>query len=63
MLPEVKRLASGETSRLRVRIEQVYNGDRRAQETGAEMLQSLSRWIDAAHGYRHEQGKPDTVAR
>jgi hypothetical protein len=63
MFPEVKRLASGETSRLRARIERVYNGDRRAQETSAEMLQSLSDWIDAAHHYRHEEGKPDTVAQ
>jgi hypothetical protein len=63
MFPEVRRLASSETSRLRARIEQVYNGDRRAQETSAKMLQSLSDWIDAAHGYRHEEGKPDTVAQ
>jgi hypothetical protein len=27
------------------------------------MLQSLRGWIDAAHGYRHEEGKPDTVAQ
>jgi hypothetical protein len=63
MFPEVKRLASGETSRLRARIEQLYNGNRRAQETSAKMLQSLSDWIDAAHGYRHEEGKPDSVAQ
>jgi hypothetical protein len=63
MVSEVKRLASGETSRLRARIEQAYNGDRRAQDTSAKMLKSLSDWIDAAHGYRHEEGKPDTVAQ
>jgi hypothetical protein len=63
MFPEVKRLAAGETSRLRARIEQVYDGDRRAQETSGKMLQSLGDWIDAAHGYRHEEGKPDTVAQ
>jgi hypothetical protein len=38
-------------------------GDRRAQEAAAEMLRSLGDWIDAAHQYRHEQGKPDTVAQ
>jgi hypothetical protein len=63
MFPEVKRVAAGETSRLRPRIEQVYNGDRRAQETSCKMLQSFGDWIDAAHGYRHEEGKPDTVAQ
>jgi hypothetical protein len=63
MIPEVNRLAAGQTSRLRTTIEQVYPGDRRAQEAAAEMLKSLGDWIDAAHQYRHEQGKPDTVAQ
>jgi hypothetical protein len=63
MFPDVQRLAAGEPSRLRAMIEKVYNSDRRAQETSDKMLQSLRGWIDAAHGYRHEEGKPDTVAQ
>jgi hypothetical protein len=63
MFPEVKRLSAGETSRLRPQIERVYKADRRAQETSAKMLQSLGDWIDAAHGYRHEEGKADTVSQ
>jgi hypothetical protein len=63
MFPDVARLAAGAISRLRPRIEQLYNSNRRAQEASAEMLQSLSDWIDAAHCYRHEEGKPDTVAQ
>ena len=63
MFPEVKRLAAGETSRLRPLVEQAYAGNRLAQEASGEMLQSLSDWIDAAHSYRHEEGKPDTVAQ
>lgn len=62
MLPEVQRLASGEASRLRPSIEKAYHGDRRAQEAAKEMLQSFTDWIDAAHHYRHEEGKPDTIA-
>ncbi|MGA9893515.1 MAG: hypothetical protein WBQ55_14425 [Xanthobacteraceae bacterium] len=63
MFPELHRLASGEVSRLRPLIERVYDGNRRAQETSEEMLKSLRGWIDAAHGYRHEEGKTDTVAQ
>jgi hypothetical protein len=63
MFPDVHRLAAGEASRLRTLIEQAHKGDRRAQETSDKMLQSLRGWIDAAHCYRHEEGKPDTVAQ
>jgi hypothetical protein len=63
MFPDLYRLAAGEASRLRPLIEQAYAGDRRAQETSGKLLQSLRGWIDAAHGYRHEEGKPDTVAQ
>ena len=63
MSPDVTRLAAGEGSRLRPLIERAYEGDRRAQETSDKMLQSFRGWIDAAHGYRHEEGKPDTVAQ
>ena len=63
MFPEVQRLATGEVSRLSSVIERVYKGDRPAQETCQKMFQSLRGWIDAAHSYRHEEGKPDTVAQ
>lgn len=63
MFPEVRRLTAGEISRLRLPVEQAYSGDRRAQEASKKMLQSLGDWIDAAHHYRHEEGKPDTVAQ
>jgi hypothetical protein len=63
MFPDVQRLAAGEASRLRPVVEQVYKGDRRAQEASDKTLQSLRGWIDAAHFYRHEEGKPDTVAQ
>jgi hypothetical protein len=63
MFPEVRRLAAGEVSRLRPLLTQVYSGDRRAQEASDKMLQSLRGWIDAAHEYRHEEGKPDTIAQ
>jgi hypothetical protein len=60
---DLRRLAAGDVSRLRPLIHKIYVGDRRAQETSEELLQSLRAWIDAAHGYRHEEGKPDTVAQ
>jgi hypothetical protein len=63
MFPEVRRLAAGEVSRLRPLLTQVYDGDRRAQEASDKMLQSLRGWIDAAHEYRHEEGKPDAIAQ
>jgi hypothetical protein len=63
MFPEVRRLAAGDVSRLRPLVEQVYTSDRRAQESTKEMLQSFADWIDAAHHYRHEEGKPDAVAQ
>jgi hypothetical protein len=63
MFPDVHRLAAGEATRVRPLVERAYSGDRRAQETSIEMLQSLRGWVDAAHGYRHEEGKPDTVAQ
>ena len=63
MFPDVQRLAAGEVSRLRPSVEQVYSGDRRAQEASQKMSQSFRSWIDAAHEYRHEEGKPDTVAQ
>ena len=63
MFPGVHRLAAGEVSQLRPLVERTYSGDRRAQEASIEMLDSLRDWIDAAHQYRHEEGKPDTVAQ
>jgi hypothetical protein len=63
MFPEVQRLASGEVSRICAVIERVYKGDRTAQETCQKMFQSLRGWIDAAHSYRHEEGKPDIIAQ
>jgi hypothetical protein len=63
MFPEVQRLAAGEVSRLCPVVEHSYKGDRPAQETCQKMLQSLRGWIDAAHNYRHEEGKPDTIAQ
>ena len=63
MFPEVQRLVAGEISRLTPVIEHVYRGDRPAQEACQKMFQSLRGWIDAAHNYRHEEGKPDTVAQ
>ena len=60
---DVNRLAAGIASRLKPLIIDVYPGDRRAQETASEMLSSFSNWIDAAHGYRHEEGTQDAVAQ
>lgn len=63
LFPEVRRLAAGEVPRLKPLVEQTFSGDRRAQDASKEMLQSLADWIDAAHHYRHEEGKPDIVAQ
>ena len=63
MLPDVQRLSSGAVQRLRPLIERLYGGDRRAQEACEKLLQSFRSWIDAAHEYRHEEGKPDIVAQ
>jgi hypothetical protein len=63
MVPGLQRLTSGEVARLRPLIERAYPGDRRAQEAGKEMLKSLGDWIDAAHHYRHEEGKPDSIVQ
>jgi hypothetical protein len=63
MFPEVQRLAAREASRFGPLIERAYQGDRVAQETCEKLFHSLRGWIDAAHCYRHEEGKPDTVAQ
>jgi hypothetical protein len=63
MFQGLKRLSAGEVSRLQPLIQKAFAGDRRAQETSDELLQSLRGWINAAHGYRHEEGRPDTVAQ
>lgn len=63
MFPDLRRLSAGDVSRLQPLIEQIYNGNRRAQETSQKLLPSFRGWIDAAHGYRHEEGKPDAVAQ
>jgi hypothetical protein len=39
------------------------HGNRSAIEAGEKMLASFRGWIDAAHEYRHEEGKPDAVAQ
>jgi hypothetical protein len=63
MFGDMSRLAAGDVKRLRPLIERIYSGDGRAQDTSKELLESLRGWINAAHGYRHEEGKPDTVAQ
>ena len=63
MFPDVARLSSGAIQRLRPLITQFYSGDRRAQETAEKLLQSLRGWVDAAHEYRHEEGRPDAEAQ
>jgi hypothetical protein len=63
IFPDLQRLSAGDVSRLKPVIELTYNGDRRAQTASKELLESLRGWIDAAHNYRHEEGKPDAVAQ
>jgi len=63
MFPDVQRLSSGAAQRLKPLIERSCIGDRRAQDAADKLLQSLRGWIDAAHEYRHEEGKPDVVAQ
>jgi hypothetical protein len=63
MFPEVTRLASKATDRLRPLIEQCYSGDRTAIQAAEKLLQSFRDWIDAAHEYRHEDGVKDMVAQ
>jgi hypothetical protein len=43
MFPDVQRLAAGEVSRLRPSVEQVYSGDRRAQEAQPKDVAIISR--------------------
>lgn len=63
MFPDVERLASKATDRLRHLIQLSYPGDRPAQEAAEKMLLSFRGWIDAAQEYRHEEGRPDTIAQ
>ena len=63
MFPDMRRLSSGAVQRLKPVIERCYTGDRRAQDATDKLLQALRGWIDAAHEYRHEEGKPDVVAQ
>jgi hypothetical protein len=63
IFPDVSRLAAGTIAKLKSLVLQAYSGERVAIEAAEEGLQSLARWIDAAHNYRHEEGKQDTVAQ
>ena len=64
MFPSAPRLTMQFVDQhLRPVIQQIYSGDQAALGAAAKLVSSFNDWIDAAHFYRHEQGKADTVAQ
>jgi hypothetical protein len=48
---------------LRLLVQTIYSSDPAAVGASAKLISSFNDWIDAAHFYRHEDGKPDSVAQ
>jgi len=63
ILPKVPRLGADELDGLTPVLQRHYERDDVARRSSAKMLNSLKDWVDAAHFYRHEAGKPDQVAQ
>lgn len=63
MFPDVIRLGASEADKIVPLIQKVYAADATASRAATKLLASFKDWIDAAHFYRHEQGKADEVAQ
>jgi hypothetical protein len=63
ILPRVPRLGAAELDDLTPLLQRAHPNEGTARHSSSRMLGSLKDWVDAAHFYRHEQGKPDGVAQ
>jgi hypothetical protein len=62
MFPSAPRLTSKEIDKhLAPTLRLVHAGDATALNAGSKLLASFKEWVDAAHFYRHEQGKETIV--
>jgi hypothetical protein len=63
MFPKAPRLVVGQVSFLEPLLQKRYAGNAAAFGASVKLLASFKGWIDACHFYRHEEGKPDTIAQ
>jgi hypothetical protein len=61
MFPKAPRLGATESEVIRPRLQAAHAGDNVAQSASGKLLTSFKEWIDAAHLYRHEQGKEEVA--
>jgi hypothetical protein len=61
MFPKAPRLGATESEVLRPLLQAAHAGDNVAQSASGKLLTSFKEWIDAAHLYRHEQGKEEVA--
>jgi hypothetical protein len=61
MFPNEPRLGAKESEVIRPLLQAAHAGDNVAQSASGKLLTSFKEWIDAAHLYRHEQGKEEVA--
>jgi hypothetical protein len=61
IFPKAPRLGAKESEALRPLLQAAHAGDNVAQSASGKLLTSFKEWIDAAHLYRHEQGKEEVA--
>jgi hypothetical protein len=59
----VPRLGAAELNGLSPLLQTAHPNEDAAKHSSTKMLNSFKDWVDAAHFYRHEQGKPDEVVQ
>jgi hypothetical protein len=59
MFPNEPRLGAKISEVIRPLLQAAHAGDNVAQSASGKLLTSFKEWIDAAHLYRHEQGKEE----
>jgi len=63
LIPNAHRLGAKESEQLRPLLSKLYAGNATALRSAEKLLNSFEEWVDAAHFYRHEEGRPDEVAQ
>jgi hypothetical protein len=53
--------AASANQKLAPKLQAIYADNRTMQRSSAQVLQSFTKWIDAAHHYRHEEGAESPI--
>jgi hypothetical protein len=63
LITTARRLGASELEGLGPKLHRHYARDETARNAATKMLNSFKDWVDAAHFYRHEAGKPDEIVQ